>query len=127
MTPRNNAVPFTTGTEQDKEKVVTMTLDPLEFPEGDPYRDQATYRARERFWWHQQIAAELRRLRDECVDPTTGKGYQAYPVAGIAGNIPGANALDTARHCRQMITWGELVKADPLWDFEPELWVSLAE
>nr|ABI79331.1 hypothetical protein PNSL1.003 [Rhodococcus sp. NS1] len=43
------------------------------------------------------------------------------------GNIPGANLFDTVRHCRQMITWGELVKAEPLWDSEPDLWVALRE
>lgn len=106
---------------------MTMTLDPIEYPAGDPYRDPAVHRAIERFWWHQAIADELRRLRDECVDPKTGKGYPAFSVTGIAGNIRGANPLDTASSCRQMITWGELVKAEPLWDFEPDLWVALAQ
>lgn len=106
---------------------MTLTLDPIEFPADDPYRDPAAHRAGERFWWHQAIVDELTRLRDECKDPETGTGYAAYSVPGIAGNIQGANAFDTAKHCRQMITWGELVKAEPLWDFEPDLWVALAD
>ncbi len=108
----------------------TLSLDPIDYPpDGDPYRDPpAVHRARERFWWHQAIADELRRLRDECANPTTGSGYPAFNVPGLAGNIPGAHLLDTVRHCRQMITWGgELVKAEPLWDFAPDLWVALRE
>ncbi|WML66352.1 hypothetical protein [Rhodococcus sp. AH-ZY2] len=105
----------------------TLSLDPIDYPDGDPYRDPAVHRARERFWWHQAIADELRRLRDECANPTTGSGYPAFNVPGLAGNIPGAHLLDTVRHCRQMITWGELVKAEPLWDSEPDLWVALRE
>ncbi|MFZ2526421.1 MAG: hypothetical protein WAX14_02025 [Rhodococcus sp. (in: high G+C Gram-positive bacteria)] len=107
-----------------------MTLAPIEHPAGDPYRDPAVHRARERFWWHQAIADELRRLRHDCVDPKTGEGYPAFPVTGIADNIrdgiPCANPLDIAVSCRQMIAWGELVKAEPLWDVEPDLWVALA-
>lgn len=102
-----------------------MTLDPIHFDPDDPYCDPDVYRAGERFWWHQAIADELKRLRDECQNPETGEGYPAFNVAGLAGNIKGANTFDTARHCRQMITWGELVKAAPLWDFHPDGWVSL--
>ncbi|WP_128645057.1 hypothetical protein [Rhodococcus sp. BS-15] len=105
----------------------TMTLDAITFPAGDPYRVPDVYRAAERFWWHEAVAAELRRLRDECTNPSTGEGYSAFSVSGIAGNIKGMNAYDVAKYCRQMITWGELVKAEPLWDFEPELWVALSE
>lgn len=36
-------------------------------------------------------------------------------------------ASDVAKYCRQMITWGELVKAEPLSEFEPESWVALNE
>lgn len=103
-----------------------VTLTPIEYDVGDPYRDPAVHRTHERFWWHQSIANELQWLRDQCVDPNTGRGYPAYPVRGIASNIRGANELDTIRHCRQMITWGELVRAEPLWDFDPEFWVALA-
>ncbi|MFF0242924.1 hypothetical protein ACFYRW_22270 [Rhodococcus pyridinivorans] len=105
----------------------TLSLDHIDYPDGDPYRDPAVHRAGERFWWHQAIADELRRLRDECTNPKAGSGYPAFNVPGLAGNIPGAHLFDTVRHCRQMITWGELVKAEPLWDFEPDLWVALHE
>ncbi|UPW06988.1 hypothetical protein M1C57_24185 (plasmid) [Rhodococcus pyridinivorans] len=47
----------------------TLSLDHIDYPEGDPYRDPAVHRAGERFWWHQAIAYELRRLRDECTNP----------------------------------------------------------
>ena len=103
------------------------TLDPIEFGPDDPYRDPAAYREGERFWWHQTIVNELKRLRDECTNPDTGQGYHAFSITGLAGNIKGANAYDTLNHCRQMITWGELVQAEPLWDFEPELWVALRD
>jgi hypothetical protein len=102
------------------------TLDPIIWSDDDPYRDPAVFRASERMWWHHAIAKELRRLRDGSFTRFPG-GLPAYPVAGIAGNIRGFNAIDTARYCRQMITWGELVKAEPLWDFEPDMWVALAE
>nr|WP_296774172.1 hypothetical protein [Rhodococcus sp. (in: high G+C Gram-positive bacteria)] len=104
-----------------------MTLEAISFPPGDPYRVPDVFRAAERFWWHEAIAAELRRLRDTCVDPSTGQGYPAYSVSGIAGNLRGMTASDVAKYCRQMITWGELVKAEPLSEFEPESWVALNE
>lgn len=106
---------------------MTMTLDPLVFADGDPNKDPAVYRANSRFWWHESIASELRRVRDECTNPATGKGYSAFSVSGIAGNLNGMYASDVAKYCRQMIAWGELSKADPLWDFEPDLWVSLVD
>lgn len=104
-----------------------MTLDAIAFPAGDPYRVAEVFRAAERFWWHEAVAAELRRLRDECTNPSTGEGYPAFNVSGVAGNIKGMDPYDVAKYCRQMITWGELVKAEPFWDFEPELWVALNE
>lgn len=93
-------------------------LEPFDFPEGDEYRDPEVFRTNERYWWHNEIAKELRRLKDA--------GYSAYNVAGIAGNIKRPK-MDTYNNIRQMLTWGELDKADPLWDHEPNTWVKLKE
>lgn len=71
----------------------------------------------DRYWWHEAIARELKRLRDECDMPASN-------VPAIAGNVR-AGIGDTRRAVEQMLTWGELVTAEPLWDY-PETWVALA-
>lgn len=95
----------------------SLELEPIEFPEGDPYRDPAAYRAGERFWWHNEIAEELRRLE--------AQGFSAACTKQIAGNIR-RGEYDTAKNLRMMLTWGEVVRADALSDFEPDTWVRLA-
>ena len=103
----------------------SLDLTPPVWLEGDEYRDPARYREAERFWWHNAIAIELRRLRD-IRTVQNPYGLSAYPVEGIAGNLH-MSVYDVAKYCRMMIGWGELVKAEPLWDFEPDHWVALAE
>lgn len=71
----------------------------------------------DRYWWHEAIARELKRLRDECDSP-------AFNVPGIAGNVR-ATVSDTRRAVAQMVEWGELVPAEPLWNY-PETWVAIA-
>lgn len=73
----------------------------------------------DRYWWHKAIADELARLRDKCDMP-------AYNVPGIAGNVR-MSVTDVRKYVDQMIEWGELVSAQPLWDYLPEQWVALAE
>jgi hypothetical protein len=104
----------------------TLSLDPIIWPDDDDYQDPNVFKAAERYWWHATIAAELVRLRDHCTRPgSTERGISAAPLALLADNIK-MNVYDFARYCRQMITWGELVKAAPLWDHSPETWVALA-
>lgn len=94
-----------------------MTLKPITWPEGDEYSDPEVFKAGERMWWHQAIVTELRRQAE--------LGRTAYNVPGIAGNL-NMSEREVITYCRQMITWGELVKVEPLWDFEPDTWVALA-
>lgn len=101
-----------------------IDLTPVVWPEGDKYRNLGVFRAHERFWWHSAVANELRRLRN-VRSAEYPEGFAAYSVEGIAGNLK-MNLYDVASYCRQMISWGELVKAAPLWDYEPDHWVALA-
>jgi hypothetical protein len=88
----------------------------IEWPAGDKYADPSAYRASERFWWHQSIAAELYSQHLA--------GRAANCTAGIAGNIKMSYG-DVAKYLAMMLTWGEVKHADAPNDFEPETWVSL--
>lgn len=104
----------------------SLDLEPITWPAGDAYHDPQVFRAAERFWWHDTVATELRRLRDDCTHPSQPEhGIAAAPLALLADNLK-MNIYDLAASCRQMITWGELVKAEPLWDHAPSTWVALA-
>lgn len=98
--------------------MTAYNLTPLPWPADDPYSDPAAYRAGERYWWHQSIAAELYRLHL--------LGYESECVDGIAGNLNGMFASDVAGYVRQMLAWGEVVRADARSDYEPKTWVALA-
>lgn len=100
------------------------TIEPVVWPADDEYSDPAVYKAGERMWWHSAVVRELQRLRDLRSEKCPN-GLAAYSVAGIAGNL-GMSQYDVAKYCRHMVTWGELVKAEALWDFEPDMWVALA-
>lgn len=94
------------------------TLDPIIWPADDEYSNPAVYRDRERFFWHGRIARELREQREQ--------GRPACCVKGIAGNLD-MSSYDVIRYLKAMITWGEVVRAVALTDFEPDTWVALAE
>lgn len=94
----------------------SLSLDPVVWPAEDPYHDPEVFRAHERFWWHEEIAAELRRMEQ--------LGFAASCVKGIAGNIR-RDPYDVAKNLRMMLGWGEVERAEALHDFEPDTWVRL--
>lgn len=94
----------------------SLTLDPIRWPESDEYHDPAVFRACERFWWHQEIRAHLEDLERA--------GFSAACLRQIASNLQ-RNVYDIAAYLRQMLGWGELIKTEPLHDFEPETWVKI--
>lgn len=88
-------------------------------PLPESYATVEVYRTENRFWWHEAIATELRRLLSIGV-------YPAMNIDGIAMNLHGFTTADTTKYVKQMLIWGELVPAEPLWDYAPDTWVALA-
>lgn len=52
------------------------------------------------YWWHVAVAREIDRLADGC-------GTDAYPVAGVAGNV-GMPRGDVARYVSDLVAAGVL-------------------
>ena len=72
-----------------------------------------------RYWWHDAVVKELRRLQDECDMP-------GYNVKGIASNLRFSH-MDTRKYVAELLGDGTLEEIEPLWDCPGATWVALTE
>ena len=72
-----------------------------------------------RYWWHDAVVKELRRLRDECDMP-------GYNVKGLAGNLRFLH-IDARKYVAELLEDGTLKEIEPLWDYPGATWVALKD